>query len=90
MNLEVHVPLQLCLFEKTTEILFGSTGCLYALEGNLYFSTLDLMSGYWQIRIAPEDKNKTAFITNDCLYEFNVIQFGLSNSPAIFQRHSLS
>ena len=33
-----------------------------------------------RIRMAPEDKNKTAFITNDDLYEFNVMPFGFSTS----------
>ncbi|KMQ85049.1 krab-a domain-containing protein [Lasius niger] len=31
------------------------------LSGNSWFSTLDLKSGYWQIKIRPEDREKTAF-----------------------------
>ena len=43
--------------------------CLDHLEGNLYFSTLDMATGYWQINIEPEDRHKTAFITRYGLFE---------------------
>ena len=50
------------------------------------FSTLDLLSGFWQIKVHPKDRAKTAFSTEFGHWEFNCMPFGLSNSPASFQR----
>ena len=51
-----------------------------------FFSTLDLKSGYHQISIAPEDREKTVFCTRTSLFEFNCMPFGIASAPAIFQR----
>ena len=56
---------------------------LDALHGACWFSTLDLKSGYWQVPIQEQDKEKTVFRTS-CgqLFEFNQVPFGFCNAPA--------
>ncbi|KMQ84394.1 krab-a domain-containing protein, partial [Lasius niger] len=56
------------------------------LSGNSWFSTLDLKSGYWQVKLSSKDKEKTAFSVGNGLWQFNVMPFGLCNAPATFER----
>jgi hypothetical protein len=48
-------------------------------------TSLDLQSGYNQIRIAASDIEKTAFTTPNGHFQFMVLSFGLTNAPATFQ-----
>ena len=58
---------------------------LDTLAGSKLFSTLDLISGYWQVEMSQENQKKTAFCTPDGLFEFKVMPFVLCNAPATFQ-----
>lgn len=69
-----------CLSIALDRRLLGCVGM------RLFFSMLDLSSGYWQVSIAMEDHENTTFITPMELYKFLQMLFGLSNTPATFQR----
>ena len=55
-------------------------------SGHGMLSFLDAFSGYHQIPMYPPDAGKTAFITPDRLFYYNVMSFGLKNVGATYQR----
>ena len=59
---------------------------LRLLGNQQWFSTMDLASGYWQVAMSPDVKRKAAFVTNEGLFQFRVMPFGLCNVPSTFER----
>lgn len=59
---------------------------LDCLSGSRWFTVLDLRSGYYQIPMKEEDKEKTAFICPLGFYQFERMPQGITGAPATFQR----
>ena len=59
---------------------------LDALSGNKLFSTLDMISCYWQVPLSPEAQEKAAVITRKGLWTWKILPFGLTSAPVTFQR----
>ncbi|KAG6462595.1 hypothetical protein O3G_MSEX013362, partial [Manduca sexta] len=59
---------------------------LHAAKTTNFMTTLDLQSGYFQVSVAEEDRDKTAFITPLGTFRFKRMPMGLRNSGATFQR----
>ena len=59
---------------------------LESMVGSAHFSSMDFKSGFWQIKMAPESEQYTAFMVGNLrFYEFTHMPFRLCNAPATFQ-----
>ena len=73
--------------KKNSWLLSQIQGAIESLVGTGYFSSLDLMAGFWQIALDIASKQYTAFtLGNLGLFECKSMLFVLCNSPAMFQR----
>ena len=72
---------------KDSHLLPHICETLESLAGAAHFSTSDMNSGFWQVPLAEESKQYTAFTLGSMgLYECESMPFGLCNAPPTFQR----
>lgn len=50
------------------------------------FTTLDLLQGYWQVKLSESCKEHTSLVTRFVNFSFEVMPSGLKNDPANFQK----
>lgn len=56
------------------------------LDGGKLFSTLELFSGYWKIRVAVSCKEKNNLVFRFGTFQLEAMNLGLMNAPSNFQR----
>ena len=61
------------------------TETLDRLADAKFFTTIDMVSGYHQIEVVPEDGHKTAFVSPFGLFQYWQLPFGLAGAPGTFQ-----
>lgn len=59
---------------------------LYTLGGSSWFISMNLSSGYYQVQMDSDHKEKAAFTSYEGLYQFKYLSFGLCNAVATFER----
>ena len=62
------------------------TDSIFGLKGTTYFTSLDLVRGYYQVPLDDASKPCTAFTSPRNHWQFKRLSFGLTNAPSAFQR----
>ncbi len=73
----------------TNDDSFPSTShwSIFSILGDAcYLSVVDAARGYFQVGLKEKDREKTAFIANNKLYQFRVMSLGLANAPSTYSR----
>ena len=60
--------------------------CINKIGHAKFVSKLDLLKGFWQVPLTERAKKLSAIVTPQGLYQYKVMDFGIKNAPATFQR----
>ena len=71
--------------EKTSWPLPRINDVIDSLDGNCYFSNIDLTSGYFQMAFDEKSQNVTVFVTPMGLYKWKRLSMGFASAPGAFQ-----
>ena len=75
---------------KHSMALTNIDNAMEIMHGKRYFSSIDLCSGFHQVSLHEDSKEKSSFITPFGTYRWNVMPQGASGSPSTFQRLALA
>jgi len=78
-------PVPTELMERIGRVLSQRT---VSSTDTLYFSKLDMASGFWQLALTPDSSQYTGFVTEQGSYQFRALPFGLKTATAAFQKFS--
>ena len=59
---------------------------LAALHGNKFFSSIDIVTAFWQVPLSTQSRELTAFATPDGLYEYLRMPMGLATASGVFSK----
>jgi Reverse transcriptase (RNA-dependent DNA polymerase) len=74
------------LTERDVYLLPTLDECIDSLGDAVVLSTLDANSGYWQVSMHPDDRDKTTFTCHVGTFRFKRMPFGFRNAPSTFPR----
>ena len=60
--------------------------CLNQIGNGKFFSSFDMLKGYWQVPLTQRAPEISVFVTPNGLFQYKVMPFGMKNAPATFQR----
>lgn len=59
------------------------------LHGAKYFSKLDLKNAFYHLELSEESRDLTTFLTEEGMYRFTRLMFGVNCAPEVFQREMM-
>ena len=75
--------------EKGTYPLHRIDACLDTMNGSRWFFTFDLRSGYHQVLMNEESRDKMTFVMREGTFKFLIMPFSLNGAPSLFQSSRL-